>query len=221
MREDYSFLTPLHSFLEPLPVAFYARPTLQVARDLLGCVVEHTTPEGTVAALIVEAEAYIGPEDPACHGYLGRRRATNLWGAPGIAYVYRSYGVHWLLNLVTERPDYPSAVLLRAAEPLAGEDLLALRCAGQPPRHWLVGPGRLTQGLGVDGRQDGLPVTAGSLVIRPGVAVPDERVRAGERIGISRGLELPWRLFLAGHPRVSAHRRGVPLLALGEARVGG
>jgi DNA-3-methyladenine glycosylase len=117
-----------------------------------------------------------------------------------------------MLNVVTERDGYPAAVLLRAAEPLTGQALLAERCAGQRRRDWLVGPGRLTQGLGLGGAHNGVRLDAGPLVIRAGVAVPDAGVRASERIGISRGRDLPWRFFVAGSPSVSARSvRGEPL----------
>jgi DNA-3-methyladenine glycosylase len=196
-----------------LPASFYARPTVQVARDLLGCIVEHTTPAGLVAAVIVETEAYVGQDDPACHAHVGRtRRNAVMWGAPGHAYVYRAYGIHWMLNVVTERQDFPAAVLLRAAEPLAGHDVLAHRCAGQRPRNWLVGPGRLTQGLAVDAEQNGVSVTTGTLVLRQGTPVPDEETRMSRRIGITRGLDRQWRFFVAGCPSVSARSvRGTPL----------
>lgn len=199
----------------PLPAAFYARPTLQVCRDLLGCVVRHETPAGVVAAVIVEAEAYIGVDDPACHAARGRTpRNESMWRRPGIAYVYRSYGIHWMLNLVTERDGFPAAVLVRAAEPLLGQAVLAERCARQRPADWLVGPGRLTAGLGITGLLDGVSLSHGPLTIQAGQPVPDSQVRASERIGISVGREHRWRLFVAGSSRVSARSvRGQPFVA--------
>ena len=205
-----------------LPESFYARPTLCVARELLGCVVAHTTAAGTVAGVIVETEAYIGPDDPACHAYVGRTaRNAVMWGPPGHAYVYFSYGMHWLLNVVTERDGYPAAVLVRAAEPVAGQALLAERVPGQRPRDWLVGPGRLTRGLGIDGSLNGATFSEGSLVIREGVPVADADVRASGRIGISRGGERPWRFYVAGSPSVSARSvKGGPLPAKVAAACG-
>jgi DNA-3-methyladenine glycosylase len=191
-----------------LPAAFYARPTLRVARDLIGCVVRHTTVDGAIAAVIVETEAYVGPDDPASHAFAGRtRRNAAMWGPPGHAYIYRSYGIHWLLNAVTEDEGFPAAVLLRAGAPLVGETLLATRCPGQRPRDWLVGPGRLSLGLGLTGTSNGMALTSGPLQISRGTALPDSAVRVSGRIGVSRGADRPWRFFLAGHPRVSA--RGV------------
>ena len=200
-----------------MPIAFYARPTLCVARDLLGCVVSHATAEGMVAGVIVETEAYIGPEDPACHAYVGRtRRNEAMWGPPGHAYVYKSYGIHWMLNVVTERDGYPAAVLIRAAEPLAGAAILAERCAGQRRRDWLVGPGRLTQGLGLDGGANGASLTSGPLLIHAGAPVLDADIFASGRIGISRGVELPWRFYVAGSASVSARSvKGGPLPGAG------
>jgi DNA-3-methyladenine glycosylase len=201
----------------PLPAAFYARPTLLVARDLLGCIVEHATPEGVVAGIIVETEAYIGQEDPACHAY--RRRTPRndvMWGAPGVAYVYLSHGMHWMLNAVCEEEGFPAAVLIRAAEPLLGLELLMARRAGQDPRDWLVGPGRLTHGLAIGGAQNRAPLTEGALVIRPGRAVADAEVRVGPRIGITLGLDRPWRLFVAGHRSVSARGTAARPLTPGD-----
>lgn len=197
----------------PLPPAFYARPTLCVARELLGGIVTHRTAEGIVAGLIVETEAYIGPDDPACHAYVGRTpRNEVMWGPPGRAYVYFTYGMHWMLNAVTERDGYPAAVLIRAAEPIAGAALLAARTPGQQPRDWLVGPGRLTKGLAITGALNGAWLTEGALTIRAGIMVDDAAVRASGRIGISRGGERPWRFYIAGSPRVSARRvTGEPL----------
>lgn len=196
----------------PLDAAFFARPTLQVARELLGCIVRHDSATGSLAAIIVEVEAYIGRDDPACHAARGRtRRNESMWGAPGMAYVYKSYGLHWMLNLVTERPDYPAAVLLRAAEPWPNHALLAARCPGQAVADWLSGPGRLTQGLAITGSLDGAMVTGGVLTVRQGLVIPDQQVLVSHRIGISQGLDRPWRLFIAGHRQVSARSvRGQP-----------
>lgn len=198
---------------EVLPAAFYARPTLAVARDLLGCVIGHATVDGVVTATIVETEAYVGLDDPASHAFAGRtRRNEPMWGPPGRAYIYRSYGIHWLLNAVTEAEGYPAAVLLRAAAPVTGETLLAARCPGQQPRDWLVGPGRLTVGLGLDGTMNGATLGEGALWIASGTPVLDSAVRVSGRVGVSRGGERPWRFFIDGHPRVSARSvAGAPL----------
>ncbi len=120
-----------------LPVDFYARSTLDVARDLIGKVLVHRGPDGTTTGRIVETEAYIGETDPACHAYKGRTpRNEPLYGPPGLAYVYVSYGLHHLLNAVTEHEGFPSAVLIRAVEPLDGVDRMHAPAAGgqQPPR---------------------------------------------------------------------------------------
>jgi DNA-3-methyladenine glycosylase len=135
-----------------------------------------------------------------------------MWGPPGHAYIYRSYGVHWMLNVVTERDGYPAAVLIRAAAPLAGAAILAERCAGQRRRDWLVGPGRLAHGLALGGGLNGAPLTSGPLLIHAGAPIPDVDVRVSGRIGVSRGVELPWRFYVAGSPSVSARSvKGGPL----------
>ena len=157
-----------------LPRAFYARPTLEVARDLIGLVLVHDTRAGTAAGVIVEAEAYIGESDPACHAAPGpTRRNAPLYGLPGIAYVYLNYGMHYLVNAVTEPEGSPAAVLIRALEPLEGETLM--RAA---PRTWLEpqrrvvsthelcrGPGNLTRALGISLDDNKRDLTNGPLRI--------------------------------------------------------
>ena len=150
--------------------------------------------------MIVETEAY-RPEDPACHAYRGpTMRNRNIFGRPGIAYVYLSYGTHNLLNAVCEPEGVGSAVLIRALRPLEGEALMAQRRARA---HDLCnGPGRLTQALGVDLSYDGEDLTSGDLTISEGGKPPGEIV-ATTRIGISRGTELPWRYLIYGDEHVS------------------
>jgi DNA-3-methyladenine glycosylase len=179
---------------------FYDRPVLEVARALIGCVVEH---EG-VAGAIVETEAYHDSE-PACHAYVGLTpRTAPLFGAPGRAYVYRSYGIHALLNAVCEPPGVGAAVLIRALQPLAGIDLMRARRGVQRAEELCSGPGKLTQALGVELRDNGLDLAAGPLVIHPrGPAWRDPRILCGERVGITKAVELPWRLSVAGNPHVS------------------
>lgn len=188
----------------PLPEAFYARRTLTVARALLGKVLVHCTREGSAAGMIVETEAYVGEDDPACHASAGRTtRSAVLYAAPGTAYVYLNYGIHHLLNAVTEAEDRPAAVLVRALEPLEGEALMRQRrLRSVPTAHLCRGPGNLSQALGITLAQNRTRLTAGRLWIEDrGLRVG--RVVTGPRIGIRVGTDRPWRLWSDGHPSVS------------------
>ena len=168
--------------------------------DLLGCAVAHETPEGRAAGVIVETEAY-RPEDPACHAYKGpTMRNRNIFSGPGTAYIYLSYGVHKLFNISCEEEGVGSAVLIRALGPTEGEELMAQR-RGRA-RDLCNGPGRLTQALGVGLELDGRDLTAGNLTIFDGPE-PGEEIVATTRIGISRGVELPWRYLTLGDKNVS------------------
>jgi DNA-3-methyladenine glycosylase len=186
---------------------FYARPTLEVARDLLGQIIVSDTLEGCTAGRIVETEAYLGPDDPASHAArLKQGRVEAMWGEPGIAYVYRSYGVHAMLNVVSEPEGKTGAVLIRALEPLAGIELMKLRRGTERLNHLCSGPGRLCQALGIGLDLHGTDlVTSDRLWIASGK--PVEGVSVSGRIGISRGQEHPWRFWVTGNPHVSAHRR--------------
>ena len=198
-----------------LPREFYARPTLDVARDLLGKVLRHRTADGVAAGRIVEVEAYIGEDDPACHAAPGpTTRNAPLYGPPGVAYVYLNYGLHYLVNAVTEDQGSPAAVLIRALEPVEGLALMRARRARAkwrrgkpaPADHELCrGPGNLTAALGITLAQNTTPLTRGALVIEDrGDRV--QRVVWGPRIGIRVGTEQPWRAVVAGSRAVSAQR---------------
>ena len=198
-----------------LPREFYARPTLDVARDLLGKILRHRTAEGTTSGRIVEVEAYIGESDPACHAAPGRTsRNAPLYGPPGIAYVYLNYGLHYLVNAVTEPVGSPAAVLIRALEPLDGLPLMRERRSrvkwrrGKPvpADHELCrGPGNLTIALGITLSHNMAPLTRGPLAIEDrGDHVRD--IVWGPRIGIRVGTEHPWRAMVAGSRAVSARR---------------
>lgn len=181
----------------PMPVAFYNRPALQVARDLLGMVLVRARPEGTMAGRIVEVEAYDGPDDAASHARSGSNgRAATMFGQPGHAYVYLIYGIHHCLNLVTGPPGYPAAILLRGLEPLEG---IGARTAG---------PGLICRALDIDRALDGIALQGPELWIEDrGLATPSERVIARPRVGIAFAGEpwamLPWRLYEAGNVHVS------------------
>ncbi len=169
--------------------------------DLLGCVLIQDSPEGTASGLIVETEAY-RPEDPACHAYRGpTMRNRTMFGGPGLAYVYLSYGVHNLLNVVCEREGVGSAVLIRALRPLGGLELMRRRRGRESAL--CNGPGKLTQALGIDLSHDGHDLlSGGGLAISPG-GPPEGEIVATTRIGITRGTELPWRYLILGEENVS------------------
>jgi DNA-3-methyladenine glycosylase len=195
-----------------LQADFYARPVLEVARELIGCVVEHRG----VSGRIVETEAYHESE-PACHAFVGLTpRTRTLFGEPGIAYVYRSYGIHALLNAVCEPAGVGAAVLIRALEPLDGIERMRLRrargggCLPVSDRELCSGPGKLTQALGVELSENGTSLMDGPIAIRAGESdgklVKGEMAIAGKRIGISKAVELPWRFCMVGNPHVSRPR---------------
>jgi len=180
--------------------SFYERSVLDVARDLLG----HTLSRGGCAGVIVETEAYHDSE-PACHAYAGlTRRTRTLFGEPGHAYVYRSYGIHALFNAVCEPEGVGAAVLIRAVAPLQGVETMRTRRGGVRDAELCSGPGKLTQALGIELGDNGASITDGAVRIgdvRPGW----ENVRsvAGPRIGITKAVELPWRFCAVGTPSVS------------------
>lgn len=186
-----------------LPVEFFARPTLAVARDLLGATLVHESPEGCCAGIVVETEAYIGEGDPACHAVHGLTPFTaHLFGPPGTAYVYRSHGLHWCFNAVTEAEGIGCAVLVRAVEPIAGIELMRARRGDVPDRDLARGPGRLCQAFGIGPGHSGHAIVAPPLYFLAPERTPD-RVLATPRVGITRGTDLPWRFVIAGSRFVS------------------
>ena len=187
-----------------LPAKFYDRDTEQVARDLLGAVLRHTTPDGVASGRIVETEAYLGEHDLACHAAAGLTARTRwLYGAPGTAYVYFIYGVHWCFNAVTRAVGSPSAVLVRALEPLEGVELMRERRGDVRDRDLTNGPGKLCEALGITGAMNGLPLRRGAIEILRGEPVPQARVAITARIGITKSAEWPLRWFVADNPYVS------------------
>jgi DNA-3-methyladenine glycosylase len=188
-----------------LPREFYDRPVLEVARDLLGAVVGH----GGVAIRLSEVEAYDGEIDPASHAFRGQTpRNAVMYGPPGHAYVYFTYGMHFCMNLVCGPPGQASAVLLRAGEVVEGLAEAKLRRPGVRVRDLARGPARLTLTLAVDRALGGADVTdaAGSLRVCSGTPVPDALVARGPRVGVSAGAETPWRLWIDRDPTVSVYR---------------
>ncbi len=195
--------------------AFYSRPTLQVARDLLGKVLTHRTRAGLTSGVIVEVEAYVGESDPACHAAPGpTARNAPLYGPPGHAYVYLNYGVHYLVNVVTEEAGSPAAVLIRALEPLDGIPLMRKRRARsrtarhQKPRRRLSdhelckGPGNVTHAMGISLKENRLDLRGNQLYIEDrGHRV--EAIAWSPRIGITKGTDKHWRCFAQASASVS------------------
>ena len=187
---------------------FYNRPVLEVAPDLIGCVLKH----GDTAGVIVEAEAYHESE-PACHAFIGLTpRTETLFGPPGRAYVYRSYGVHALLNAVCEPQGVGAAVLIRALQPLAGIEHMRLRRGLQRERDLCSGPGKLSQALEIELHHNGGDLRRGPVAIsgRP-AAWREVEVVCDRRIGINVAVELPWRFTAAGSRFVSRPFRSLSL----------
>jgi DNA-3-methyladenine glycosylase len=204
-----------------LPREFYDRPTLDVARDLLGLVLVHNRRGVSTSGVIVEVEAYIGESDAACHAAPGpTKRNAPLYGVPGHAYVYLNYGIHCLVNVVTEAHGSPAAVLIRALDPLDGVDVMRRRraraakgrsatpVARKLPAHEICrGPGNLTMAMGITLAENRLDLLGDRLYLEDrGIAVGP--ICWGPRIGIRVATEHPWRVWVQGHPAVSgsAHR---------------
>ena len=194
--------------------AFYSRPTLDVLEDLIGKVLVHDFRGRRVSGVIVEAEAYIGEDDPACHAAPGpTKRNAPLYGPPGRAYVYFNYGMHYLVNAVTEAEGSPAAVLIRALEPREGQDVMRrrrARASGRPASSIAVnnlcnGPGNLTAALGIDLAQNRLDLTSSRLTIEDDGVRP-KGLAWSTRVGIRVGVDKKWRCYWAGHPRVSGPR---------------
>ncbi|MCL5428533.1 MAG: DNA-3-methyladenine glycosylase [Chloroflexi bacterium] len=194
-----------------LPRDFFAQPTIKVARQLLGCVlvrIDKTNGRSQrVSGIITETEAYCGEEDLGCHAKAGRTKRTEvMYGPPGFAYIYFTYGNHWLFNCITQAEGEPHAVLIRAIQPLEGMKLVARRRRGQPEARWTDGPGKLTKALALDGNYNGTDLTASKAIIfiEAGKPVPDHQVTVGPRIGLYTVPEpwksKPWR-FLAALPK--------------------
>lgn len=192
----------------PLPAAFYARPAREVAPDLLGKLIRSTLGDEATVGRIVETEAYLGIDDPASHAAerIGRTaRNAPMFGPPGTAYVYLSYGVHWCMNAVTDDVDHPGAVLIRALEPVAGIEVMRAR-RGTRDRDLARGPGRLGQALGITGALNGHRLQYPPLTFHDAPPLDAASVEAGPRVGISRAADWPLRFMVRDSRWVSGAR---------------
>ncbi len=181
---------------------FFNRSTLGVARDLLGARLVRLEDEQRIGGIIVEAEAYRGETDQGCHARAGRTPRTQvMYGPPGHAYVYFTYGMHWMLNFVTEEMGFPAAVLIRAVLPTEGLEVIASRRGGQPAEKWTDGPAKVCQAFGIDRNLNAADLCAdeAKLFVESGISVPDSRVTASPRVGLDNVPEpwksIPWRFY--------------------------
>lgn len=191
-----------------LPVAFFRRPASEVARALLGMIVVSRVRGTHTAGRIVETEAYLGAMDPAAHAYRHRLHAGNasLYAPPATWYVYRSYGIHWCVNLVCHGPEAGAAVLLRALEPLEGLATMRRRRGNRPDLELAAGPGRLSHALGITRSLDGRPMPEAKVVVVKGDTVMDSEVANTPRVGITKAADWPLRYVIAGSPWLSGGR---------------
>jgi DNA-3-methyladenine glycosylase len=183
-----------------LPRSFYNQSTQQVARELLGKRLVKIEAGKRIGGVILEAEAYRGEEDLGCHAKAGRTPRTEvMYGPPGHAYVYFTYGMHWMLNAVCEEEGFPAAVLLRAILPTEGIGVIASRRSSQPQKYWTDGPAKLCQALAIDGGFNGADLCGpdAQLFIEDADPVPDQAVTSGPRVGLNNvpepWLSIPWR----------------------------
>lgn len=194
-----NFLTPQHLRLSR---DFFDRPTLLVARDLLGKRLVRPENDTRLSGLIIETEAYIGEQDQGCHAKAGLTARTRvMFGPPGHAYVYFTYGMHWMLNFVTEPEGLPAAVLIRAINPQEGLEVIAARRGKQPQKLWTDGPAKICQALGIDGSYNGTDLCAPNapIFVEAGETIPDSAVTTSPRVGLNSVPEpwksLPWRFL--------------------------
>jgi DNA-3-methyladenine glycosylase len=200
----------VNSAIMRLARSFYAQPTRTLAKALLGCRLVRQFNGRRVAGVIVETEAYLGEDDLACHARVGRTaRTAVMYGLPGIAYVYFTYGMHWMLNVVSEREDYPAAVLIRAIQPVEGLDLIETARGPRPIGDLTNGPAKLCQALRIDRAMNGVDLTdaRSELWIEADRSIAARSINRGPRVGLGRTpepwLSKPWRYWIRGNPFVS------------------
>jgi DNA-3-methyladenine glycosylase len=185
---------------------FYTRPTLEVAPELLGKYPIYHHPLGIISAKIVEVEAYIGMDDPACHAAPGETaRNAIMFGKAGMTYIYFIYGMYYCLNIVTEPKNCPAAVLIRAAEPIDGVEIMSRFSPGKSPMALLNGPGKLCRSFELTRKQNGLDLTGKQIYLQNRFEQV-RRIKRSKRIGISVGVERRWRFFDADSPAVSGRK---------------
>jgi len=186
--------------------SFYHRPTLDVARGLLGKTIHYASKQGNLAARIVEVEAYIGEDDPACHAAPGpTARNRVMYGRPGFSYIYFIYGMYHCFNIVTERKGFPAAVLLRAAEPVDGLEIMRARSPRSRPATVLSGPGKFCRAFGLTTRHSGVDLTGNMIYLKDCPGSPGD-IAVTRRVGINRGADLPYRFLLADSAALSGPR---------------
>lgn len=192
--------------------AFFERPTAEVAIELIGAVLWRVSSEGVTAGRIVETEAYLDASDRASHAAWSKRGQDVMRRAPGTVYIYRSYGMHWMFNIVAHGLDTVGAILVRAVEPVDGIGVMEARRGVTDIRQLCSGPGKLCQAFGIDESMHKVDLeTSDEVWISAVVPRGEIDLVVGERIGITKSPDLPLRFFEAGNRFVSAHRRGVPL----------
>ncbi len=182
---------------------FYNRDVVEVSQDLLGKRLIHLVDGERVGGIIIETEAYDGEQDQACHARKGlTKRNAPMYGEPGHAYIYFTYGMHWLLNCVTGKTGYPAAVLIRTLIPTEGIAMIAENREGIHRKHWCDGPAKLTRALGIDGEQNQADLcnSSGEIWIEDGITIPTSLIHTSPRIGIGYAAEpwrsIPWRFFI-------------------------
>ena len=187
-----------------LPKSFYNRSTLIVAKELLGKTIVHQIDKDVLAGKIVETEAYIGEDDPACHAARGKTNRTALmYGPPGFVYIYFIYGMYYCLNAVTEAENFPAAVLIRAVEPLVGIKKMQQLRGTSNLRNLTTGPGKLCMAFGLDKSQNGVDLYNSELRIAEGETIAESEIATTTRIGISAGKDFPWRFYIKRNKFVS------------------
>ena len=196
--------------MKPLPRSFFSRPTRTVARELLGCRLVRQLNGDRLAGIVVEAEAYIGEQDQACHAKVGKTPRTQvMYGPAGFSYVYFTYGMHWMLNVVTETEGFPAAVLIRAIQPVEGIDVMQQLRGGKNLGNLCNGPAKLTQAMGIARGQNSLDLCRPSseLCIEPGINFSRNVIACSPRIGLGETPEpwrsKPWRYLVKDNPFVS------------------